>query len=327
MFPVSIAFWNTASRITVSPAVGALALSGQPPVVINGGAIFPSVGAIVFTGQSPLVTLGTGNIARTPLVRQLTITGTQPSIDIEGDQFVTPSARAVAITRSAPVITIGAPLAWFTDGGLTNSANTNPFTYTVQTTIPAGRLVVVMVGQRANTGIVVTSVTDSKGNTYTIDATNSSASAQVTGAIARSRITTGLTPGNTITVTASGALNGGSAAVVGSVANTTASPFDRAASATGHTATPTVSTAATTNARDIVFGMIVNDNIGLSVPSGWTAITTAAGPFGSILFASNNRRLLATYKIVSATGVQTFAPSQGGVISDWVECIGAYKGP
>lgn len=317
MFPIPLSFWSP-GRPSVTPSVGALAFTRAAPIVITGKAIFTSAGALAFTGQAPIVTKGASNVAVTPSVGALAIVGQAPIRTIAGNQSATPSVGSPRFTGNAPVVTVTAPLAFFLDGTFSNSATGSSFTYTVVSAIPAGRLVVISAALRGQA--TINGASDSKGNSYTVDAATFSGSANVAGGIIRSRLTTGLNPGDTIAVTSTGGAVGGSAAIVGSVANTAVSALDRAAAATGTSATPSVSTAATTHAADIVFGLVTNQNTAINQSSGYTTIASA------VVFAASRNRLVAGYKIVAATGVQTYAPNFGGVSDTWVETIAAYKG-
>lgn len=322
MFPIPIALWNTARRVAVTPDAGLLAISGLAPNVFTGRGFFPSVGSLAITGTAPIITVGANNIARTPSAGALAITGTQLQYDIAGDQFIAPNVRALTIIGSAPIVTVTTPLAVFLDGTLTNASSSASIAYTMIHAVPAGSLLVIMAGQRSQNTFV--SASDTHGNVYAVDAATFLAGRETAVGIIRSRLTTGLSAGDVVTIATNAASGvGGSAAVVAYVANTAASPLDRAATASGVNTTVTVSTAATTHANDVIIG-VANIDPGsgsVLVPLGWSTLFSQLG----VQFAGGRNRLGASYKIVAATGVQTYTPP-AATTTKWAAGVAAYKG-
>lgn len=315
MYPVPIALWNATGPISISPAVGALHFTGQPPIVIAGRAIFPSAGSLAFTDLAPIVTVSAGNIARTPSAGSLAITGAQPTKTISGNQTSTPSVGTLHFTGQAPVVTQSTPLGFFLDGTLQNNVAATTTTYTMVGSIPIGRRIAVIAGKANN--LTLASVSDSKGNVYHVDITLGRSGAA--SGIATAPCTVALAPGDTISITWSGS-GTGAAAIVGNIANPAASALDKTGSGEGGSgAGPLASTGTTTQAAEIVFGAVAVSSSGsITESSGYTNIA-------SFTFAGATKRLNAGYKIVSVVGGQSYAPNIPAA-SGYAAVIATYKG-
>lgn len=194
--------------------------------------------------------------------------------------------------------------------------------YTVVAAIPQGSLIVVIAANNTGaTGSQLTSVTDSKGNTYSVDqAEDAGGSGLAAVGIASAQAATALAPGDTITTTLSNGRTGHGMIVGYVLGNATSSAKDKSNSnnsASGNS--PTTTTAATTQANEIVFGAVMESSTG--------AVTEAAGysNIASLSFAGATRKVNAAYKIVAATGAQTYNPGLTGSPAYAVLCC-AYKG-
>jgi hypothetical protein len=174
------------------------------------------------------------------------------------------------------------------------------------------------------------SVSDTRGNTYTLDAISlNSASAEV--ALFSAQVTTALQSGDSITATwntsrsrnliaahvCSGLKTTGRDATTGTTV--VSNPTSSGANGTSLTATGTTGT--TTDAQGLTFAAVTSTNnaSSLSAGSGYTAtgvnMVTAAG--------STDRRLFTEYKTTVTTGTQT-ATATLGVSADWAVAVAHY---
>lgn len=90
---------------SISPAVGALTITGYAPTVTQSGsqAITAGVGALTITGYAPTVARTLNNFVA-PAVGAITISGYAPTIAQTANQALTPAAGAIAVTGYAPTI-------------------------------------------------------------------------------------------------------------------------------------------------------------------------------------------------------------------------------
>ena len=204
-------------------------------------------------------------------------------------------------------------------------------TITVASAVAIGSTVIVGVGWEAGAGggiPTITGVTDSRGNTYTVDVSAGAAgNTTVAITIGRGAVTTALQVGDTITVTISGATRNRWPLVAEAFDDvlTSASPLDK----TQHNDNPgnagslvTGSTAATAEARELVvalFGFGSGRTVTVDTANGWSGggkVETAAG--------SADRAVQLVWKYVTVTGVQqgtlTVAPS-----STYAGAVATYK--
>lgn len=196
-------------------------------------------------------------------------------------------------------------------GVTANGTNSNNIAV-ASLTIPAGSLIIVAVATGAN--VTLSSISDGH-NTYTIDDNGvgnpCAAIASVANCVALSSATVTATFSGTTGATARGI-------VVYWVANAAlTSPLDKKATATGTSASPTVTTAATTVNNTVVIGAIgLTSNSGsITIDANYTndgagSVTTTIG------HKTTNP---------SSKAAQTFAPSIPGSLT-WRCLCAAYKG-
>lgn len=191
-------------------------------------------------------------------------------------------------------------------GGNTGSAGTT-LVLTTTATAAVGDVIVVLCGQIA-TAFPSTCI-DSAGNTYVLD------NSILLAAVYRAVVTTQLGSGGTITITK---IIGISTSMVAWAVSglDTVSPLDQVHASSGASSTPSDSQT-TTNANDIVFGLLFNSGTAvISVEAtGFTSLT------GQLL---SNANLDGAYRIESATGTFTYNPTLDGA-ANWSDMTVSYK--
>lgn len=194
----------------------------------------------------------------------------------------------------------------------TKTQNTSASTVAITLTAgaPVGSTVLVGIAWEAGggTGVpTISAVTDSRSNTYstTPDVTAGGAlNSTVAGAVLRTRVTTALQIGDTITVTISGGTRSRWAMQADAFDDVDASPLDKTAT-TGNSspssATPsTGTTAATSQARELVYAIFgFGSGRTVTVPSGWTG-----GPKVETSAGGTDRALQVIHKYVATVGTQ-----------------------
>jgi len=185
--------------------------------------------------------------------------------------------------------------------------------------VAAGNTVVIRVTLR-NPSSGTISATDSRGNTYTVDANVANGTSMRTTLVS-AYIGTALASGDTITV--SHPSSGSSAAVAGEYSGIVATGrVDVTGTATGNSATPSASVTTTAGNRLIV-GLVGSANHRTwTEASGWTGLTHVQASCGGSPGNSDNH---AAYRIESSAATYTYNPvrSQSDV---WAEVVVAYKG-
>lgn len=173
---------------------------------------------------------------------------------------------------------------------------------------------------KTSASITVTGVTDSKGNTWTVDETPGSTNANIT--LVRAALTAALTTGDTISIALS-ATSGNVCAQLLEFSGLAAAPLDQHTNANSLTLSVTVGpTGATTKASEIVVTAVARGGTaGATVwtpPSGYTEVPTGLGGAGDDLVDS-------AYKILTTTGTQTatWSATAGGANQPAV--IATYK--
>ena len=207
-------------------------------------------------------------------------------------------------------------------GNANNTNTTDRITLTITAAAPVGDTVIVAAGQGST---ALTSVTDSRGNSYAIDRpTVSNGSGAFGGvAIASTRITTALQSGDTITAIFAASASATRAIAAADFSGVlTQSPWlDATASAIGHNNSPSSgASGATQAAPELVIGAYGD--------TGTSATTfTPTSPFqsaGSSVGTLASLRL--TYKIVATTGAQTASGTYSGRVSPyWAVTLATYK--
>jgi hypothetical protein len=203
------------------------------------------------------------------------------------------------------------------------SCSTTSLTITVPAGgVPAGHTLIARSTMRSSSaGTGSLSVSDSKGNTYTLDLDFVESTGHERAALFHTTVTTALAGGDTITASYPGISGSTTAFVVSEFAGLSATnPVDASAAAGGNSATPSVST--TTNASDLVYAVVGTWNAPTyTEAAGWTTDSHLATNCGGAGGSSTNH---GAYKIVSTTGTYTYNPtlSSGNY---WVDEIVAYK--
>lgn len=164
--------------------------------------------------------------------------------------------------------------------------------------VSTGKRIVIVVGY--DTGVTITSVTDSQGNAYSVDANVNASSGGASVGIASAPVTTALTILDTITVNFSGSFAGWRGAVGVTLTNTTALDV----TATQSTPTTTPSAGATTSAPTAIIGAIVSPNTSFTV-------TVPDGTMDGAVYNYNDGAIAVLYKNAGSAGAQTI----GGTIS------------
>jgi hypothetical protein len=183
-------------------------------------------------------------------------------------------------------------------------------TVTVAANTTQGNFAVLAI--RTGGGAAVSSVSDSKGNTWTVDRQTTNTSL-ARGAIATARLASALTTSDTITVTlASSQFANVAAFEYSGVA--TSSPFDQSAINNGSGTTASAGpTGTTTQADELVVGFAGTGsaNTGFTPPVGWNNR------------ASNSTNIAFSDKVVSSTG--THSASWTIPSAAWAVVIATYK--
>lgn len=197
-----------------------------------------------------------------------------------------------------------------------NSANSETITIPAGG-VAAGDTLVVACGSSGSD--VLTGITDSKGNTYTVDDTEAGVPFALSSG--SSKLTTALVENDTVTITRNGA--GSFVKVVLIVVTGLAdTPVDKVASASGTGTTPSSgATAATTQADEIVLGFCSFDAALASNDFSAGAGFTKIGEWNT----NGDRTVAVEYEIVSATGAQT-ADGTLGTSVDWNMSVVTFKG-
>lgn len=188
----------------------------------------------------------------------------------------------------------------------------------VATAIPVGRTIVVQVGVREQTAATAISASDTRGNTYTLDADKTGGKTRT--AVLSAYVGTGLQVGDTITVTRpDGKDNGVIAVQYSGIAPS--NRIDTSATGSANNAAPTASVTTTWNDTLLYAALTNRNNNTWSEVTNFLTVSHQALSCGSpAQFADNH----GAYEVVSAAGTYTYAPS-GFTSTDWTEALVAYK--
>ena len=188
-------------------------------------------------------------------------------------------------------------------------------TVDVATTVSAGNTVIVRLAL-ANAGPGVVSVTDSRSNTYSIDADVTGASTRTV--IASGYVGTALQPGDTITVSSpAGAVESVVAAAYANIAPT--DRVDVSATTSGSGTTPSAAVT-TTWEETLLYAAVASDGASTYTEApGWQTHehvqASCAGDVAEDHGATDTR---------STTGASTYAPTLS-MAADWTAAVVAYK--
>jgi hypothetical protein len=185
--------------------------------------------------------------------------------------------------------------------GTSSQANTGG---SVTLTVPGGGVaqgdtVIVWAGI-SGTGTNVSSITDSKGNGYTVDSTINNSSFSFNSFVGSGYATTALSPGDTITVTFSGSYYSLRLVAASEFSGIPATGrLDQRATATGNgTAPASGATATTSQAVELVVGGFGSSSLATFTPaSGFTALPSVGATLSSV-----NLSLYQEYELVQVTG-------------------------
>jgi hypothetical protein len=204
----------------------------------------------------------------------------------------------------------------------------NPGTGTVATrtvslpvAVPVGDTLLLCASGESSS--ILSSVTDSRGNTWTVGGTVNNGLTLHVG-FAHCHVTTALQVGDTVTVTEGSARNTLNIAIHQFTAMDTTAAVDKAASGTGTSVSPaTAATATTTQALELLYACFcINDQAQAETVTAGTGymrltyITTTRG--------TADRGLIAEYQFVQATGAYT-GTCTISVSKAWAATIGTYK--
>jgi hypothetical protein len=223
-------------------------------------------------------------------------------------------------------------IAFVQDLGTASAGNTgNSVALTVGSRgVAQGDTVVVWAGMSSKT-IAVSSVTDSRGNTYTVDATVNHGVTSLNSYVASGYIATALLPGDTITVTFSVFLY--SARLVAGAEFRGIAPtarVDQEATASGSGTTPgTATTPPTSQADELVVQGIGTDTVVKGAgtdttsvcipPTGFTALGSAtASPSGV------TRTIHQAYRVINAAAPQR-ATATLSTAAFWTAAVVTYR--
>jgi hypothetical protein len=321
------AFKNTAGTVLRTGSVGCGGSSGPSVFGFNPTSGSPGTPVQItgsgLTGASDVtfggVSVGAGNFT---VNSDTSITATVPAGAISGPVCVTVGASTGCSSSSFTVSSPGSIVRVGQIGTVSNTSGVaqDALSVTVNNAVPPGDTVVIGAGAQNN--VTVVSAADSRGNTYAVNATRQYTGAtggKSTTALISAHVTTGLQPGDTITVTLSKGNTWGFVAEQWSGL----SALDRtggADSAGAQTSTASVSTsAATTSASEAVFTV--------TMTTGWPGLTAGPGYTETadmqLLNGSAKRELGFEYAVVSTTGVKTGTFTLGKT-SYWVAAIATY---
>lgn len=195
-------------------------------------------------------------------------------------------------------------------------------TVSLPVAVPAGDTLLLCAGGESSS--TLSSVSDSRGNTWAVDGTINNGIAAHVG-FAHCHVTTALQAGDTVTVTEGTARSSLNIAIHQFTSLDTSQAVDKAAGGTGTSTTPaTAATATTTQANELLYACFtINDQAktGLTVTAGTgftrlTYITTTRG--------SADRGLVAEYQFVNATDAQTGTLTLNQSLP-YAAMIGTYK--
>jgi parallel beta-helix repeat protein len=276
-----------------------------------------------FTGATSVAFNGTA--APFTVVSSSTITATVPAGATSGPVSVTGPNGAAQSSGSFSVTaaTSGGSISRVASlGSVANgSSATNTLSLTVGRTVAVGDRIVLGIGARG--AVRVSSIVDSRGNVYRVDAvraTSSQTAPKSTAVIATAGVATALKPGDVITVTVSQGKAWGFAAEDW----TGITKLDQVGGAdSGETTGSAVavgSAGPTTGSPEVVFAVTtVNSAPGIAAGAGFTETVDLKMAQGGA-----TREFALEYAVVSSSGVQT-ATFGLGAAKYWVGALATYR--
>lgn len=234
----------------------------------------------------------------------------------------TPTSTPTRTNTPAPTATPGGGISFVqTVGSASCGATTNVITVPAGGVLAGHTLIARSTLRSSSAATGSFSVSDSKGNTYTLDLDFTESTGHERVALFHAYVSAALAAGDTITGNFPN-VNGTTGLVVSEFAGLSAtSPVDVSAAAGGNSAAPSVS-ATTTNASDLVYAVVgMWNSPAYTEATGWTTDSHLATACGGAGGSSTNH---GAYKIVSTTGTYTYNPTLGSS-NYWVDEIVAYK--
>jgi hypothetical protein len=196
-------------------------------------------------------------------------------------------------------MTIGTPVECFVAEHTTLTAATSVETLTVGMAV--GTRGFVLVGSTA--AKIVSSIVDSKGNTWTVDKTQAGAVQAVS--ICSAPITVALVPTDTVTITWSSATSSTTDVSIQNVSGLYTFPVDSSPGATG-AATPAATGASSTltQPREIVWAICNFGTTAATAPAGFTGVTTTPlpGNFTTVVYQIVSALTAINAQFVAGTG-------------------------
>jgi len=203
----------------------------------------------------------------------------------------------------------------FTQSGVVSKSGSSTIQFTVPAAgIPAGTFVSVA-WFNSNSARTLNSVSDTKGNVYSLGTELSFSGNKIGLAFCASTLHP-IDPGEIITLTFSGSSNFLLASVGYATGIVTVSPSDKTAVGGGGSSSPSATTIAIAQASELVIGAVYNDAL--------RTVTEAAGYTTAGDVTLNVYRLHTAYKFVSAIAAQTYAPTLSSNAT-WGEVLVTYK--
>ena len=187
---------------------------------------------------------------------------------------------------------------------------------TLTAAVPVGTTLFILAGQNFNSGTGIT-VTDNLAthNTYTQDVSLNNSNMHTT--LFHATVTQALAVGNTVTFTFPGGTGVTKAATLFSYRGvlTAANPKDVSVTASGTSTSASATTAATSQANELVIGGVTNATTGVG-NNNCAALAAAAGTAGTF-------QVVPVAKMVTAIGAQTCGAATAN--SAWTAIVATYK--
>jgi hypothetical protein len=225
-----------------------------------------------------------------------------------------PVLAVAAAFFAAPGVALAAPAFVQTVGTSSVTDGLNTLTVTVGSAGVAAGDTLLVVGGKGNDQQALASVTDSRGNAYSVDRNfHGNAGSGMSMGVASGYLATGLSPGDTITVTYEGTASYSNrfGAVYDFSGVAPSGALDVGASATGYGSALTSSpTAATATDGELVFGLFNLQTLSTSflAGSGYTALPSVTG---SVV----GQTLQPEWKVAGSAGVQEATASVSSFLS------------
>jgi len=317
--PVSVRYVWTYGQGNLYNSAGLPASSFE--MTLNGG---PTATPTTGPSPTPTRTNTPAPPTNTPTRTPTPTTGPSPTPTRTNTPIATatPTNTPTATYTPAPTNTPGGSGIAFVKNVGTASCGTTSNVITVPAAgVAAGNTLIVRVTVRAGSpGTGVVSVSDSKGNSYSVDKDVTSSNIRVV--ILSANVATALVSGDMITASYPAVNPSATSLVVSEFSGISATNrVDVTGAGTGSSTAPSASVT-TTNANDLIYSTVGTVNPPTyTEASGWTTETHLATACGG---SGGNSLNHGAYRIVSTTGSQTYNPTLGTSVF-WAEVMVAYK--